>query len=317
MLRTETIRAFDPDKKIRREIEDALESLREFRRKYPLTEPKFLESLTADTLYKKGEEYFFLWIQYRLSALGQIGIGSDKPFVSACKRLDDFKGLLRIAIDPTKSLREKIDAHWGTISGMGGDKIIPKKIIACYDERVLPVFKTKDMKYFYTQIIGPLPSGFDSFSLGEQYEFLTQGLINEKQNHADTKDWPNAYFMRFLYQMYPPPKDTTAWSRPAKAQPLSNIGLLFSPRTHEEMVFLFAKLHDKVGFPYIKQVQSAYPDVCALDRDGKERKIEIEVLASQFDHQPKGCDTIVCWENDLETTPKDWPEIIQLRDYMP
>lgn len=316
MLRTEIIKAFDTDGKFKEEINKSIKLLHQFRKKYPLVEPNFIDKLTADDLYKKGGDYFFKWIQWGLSTLGRIGIGSDRAFLSACEKLTDFKELLRIAVDPTKSLSEKIDAPWGRISGMGGDENIPKKIIACYDDRVLPVFKTEHMKYFYSQIVGPLPSNYDSFSLGRQYEFLTQGLIKEKQNHQDTKDWENAYFMRFLYEMHAPPEDKATWGRTVEAQPLSSIGLLFSPQAHEEMLFLFAKLHDKVGFPYVTQVQTAYPDIYVLDINREIKKIEIEVLASQFDHDPKGCDVIVCWENDLETAPEDWPEIIQLKDYM-
>jgi hypothetical protein len=82
------------------------------------------------------------------------------------------------------------------------------------------------------------------------------------------------------------------------------------------MMFLFSKLHEKAGFPYITKIQAAYPDVYALDNDRTVKRIEIETYASQFDHDPKGCEYIVCWENDLESVPEDWPEIIQLKDYL-
>jgi hypothetical protein len=122
--------------------------------------------------------------------------------------------------------------------------------------------------------------------------------------------------MRFLYEIYPPPRKQIVWEMLPPPQPLSKLGLLFEPRSHEEVVFPFSKLHEKVGFPYITLLQATYPDIYALDIDRAVKRIEVEVYASQFNHDPKGCDFIVCWENDLETKPEDWPEIIQLKDHL-
>ncbi len=313
---TEKVKNFDTDGKFKKEIAKSLTLLLQFRKEYPVNDPDFVANMTADDLYKKGGDYFFKWIQYTLSGIGRIGIGSDRSFLKACERVADFKELLQIAADPTKSLAEKIDAPWDRISGMGGDRVIPKKIITSYDDKVIPIFKTEDMEYFHSQLVGPFSSSYDSLTLGQKYELLTQALIKEKQSHTETKEWGNAYLMRFLYEMYPPPRDKISWVKPIIPQPLSGVGLLFSPQTHEEMVFLFAKMHDKIGFPYITRVQTAYPDVFVLDQDRKIKGVEIEVIASQFDHDPKKCDVIVCWENDLDTVPEDWPEIIQLKDYM-
>lgn len=130
------------------------------------------------------------------------------------------------------------------------------------------------------------------------------------QESHETKEWNNAYFMRFLYEMYPPPRQPPPWGKPTP-QPLNKLGLLFEPQTHEEMIFLFSKMHEKIGFPYVTQIQTAYPDVLALDNNRT-----VKNFASQFHHDPKGCDFIVCWENDLEIVPEDWPEIIQLKDYL-
>jgi len=101
MLRTEIIKAFDTDGRIKKEINESIKSLHQFRKKYPLTKLNFIDKLTADDLYKKGEDYFFRWIQRRLSALGRIGIGSDRAFLGACEKLVDFKELLRIAVAST------------------------------------------------------------------------------------------------------------------------------------------------------------------------------------------------------------------------
>lgn len=114
-----------------------------------------------------------------------------------------FKGLLKIVIDEEKTLAEKVDASWESISGMGGDKHLAKKIIYCYHDDVLPIFKTDDLKLFF-ELLGKqnLPSNYDSMSLGEKIQFLNQELLNVKESCAETKDWDNVYFMWFLYVTY-------------------------------------------------------------------------------------------------------------------
>ena len=81
-------------------------------------------------------------------------------------------------------------------------------------------------------------------------------------------------------------------------------------------MFLFSKLHEKIGFFYITKIQKEYPDIYAINSERAIKRLEIETYASQFNHDPKGCDFIVCWENDLEERQDDWPEIIQLKDYI-
>lgn len=216
-------------------------------------------------------------IEFTLRPLGRVVVGSAIAYQNACKQIDDFKELLRIAVDDEKTLAEKVDAPWERISGMGGDKIIAKKIIACYDDNVLPIFKTSDLEYFFNLFVGRqnLPSNYDDMSLGEKYQFLNQSLIKVKDATPETKNWNNAYFMRFLYEMFPPPREKIVWGKPAPApQPLNKLGLLFEPQTHEEMMFLFSKLHEKIGFPYITKIQAAYPDVYALDNDRTVKRID-------------------------------------------
>jgi len=314
---SEKAKMFDPNGEIRREIDAALKLLEQFRKKYPFKDdPASINDLTPDDLFKKGEDYFFKWIEFTLAPLGHITTYAT-VYRNACSQLEDFKDLLRIAVDKNKSLAEKVDAPWERISGMGGDKHIAKKIISCYDDNVLPIFRTKDLEYFFNLFVGrlKLPSNYDAMSVGEKYQFLNQALIKVKESIPETKEWSNAYFMRFLYETFPPPPRGSPPEKPAP-QPLNKLGLLFEPQTHEEMMFLFSKLHEKIGFPYITKIQAAYPDIYALDNDRTVKRIEIETFASQFDHDPEGCDFIVCWENDLENVSEDWPEIIQLKDYL-
>ena len=194
---------FDKSGKYRRKVDDVLELLEQFRRKYPFKDqPEFIDNLTAEDIFKEGEEYFFRWIVYELKDLGYIG-GYPTAFRNACDNLDFFKGLLRIVIDEEKTLAEKVDASWEKIRGMGKDKHLAKKIIYCYHDDVLPIFKTDDLELFFKLLsTHNLPSNYDSMSLGEKYQFFNQELLNVKESCAETKDWDNIYFMWFLYVTY-------------------------------------------------------------------------------------------------------------------
>jgi hypothetical protein len=318
----EKLKEFDKSGKRKREIDDALKLLRRFRQKYPFKEdPKSIDDLTADDVFKKGGDYFFRWVEHRLKPLGHLTIHGATVYRNARNQVEDFKALLRIVVDESKTLAEKVDAPWNRISGMGGDKHIAKKIIFCFnDENALPIFKTADLEYFFDELVGrfKLPSNYGSMSKGEKYQFLTRTLLNVKEGLPETKDWEITYFSRFLYDMYPPPRPSPPpEGKPSEPKPLSELGLLFEPQSHDEVMFLFSKLHEKIGFPYITKIQATYPDVFALDNDRMIKRIEIETYASQFEgHDPKSCDFIVCWENDLEEDRKGWPEIIQLKDYL-
>lgn len=74
--------------------------------------------------------------------------------------------------------------------------------------------------------------------------------------------------------------------------------------THEEIVFLFARIFSALGFDYIKQIRTEYPD-CICVKDNKEVRVEFEPVLSAFrDHIGKDdlnlCKYIVCWKDDLD-----------------
>lgn len=99
---------------------------------------------------------------------------------------------------------------------------------------------------------------------------------------------------------------------------LKTLGLHKIPSYENEVIFLFSKLHTELGFPKIKEIHpTKYPDVIALDKEGKERKVELEVFASGFNHDPKGSDFIICWSNDLEDEKtKKLPRIISIEEFL-
>lgn len=79
----------------------------------------------------------------------------------------------------------------------------------------------------------------------------------------------------------------------------SDIMGMEDPEYESGVVSLFSKMHQFLGFPYLKTVQSRFPDCTAIDKSGKEVRIEFEEPSDSFDHDPKKCDLIVCWKDNL------------------
>lgn len=99
--------------------------------------------------------------------------------------------------------------------------------------------------------------------------------------------------------------------RPKKE--LNKYGLLFEPDNEQEVVFLFTKIHERLGFKYIKTMQITYPDCIAIDENGNEIRIEFEFKSSRFNHNLAGCDLIICWEHDDKLCTK---RVICLKDVL-
>lgn len=92
------------------------------------------------------------------------------------------------------------------------------------------------------------------------------------------------------------------------------IDLLFEPVDEMGVVYLFAKHHRELGFPFIVKMRRKYPDVIAIDNKGEKAQIELEYRSSGFNHDSKGCEYIVCWIDDLEENmKKNLPKIIDLK----
>lgn len=74
--------------------------------------------------------------------------------------------------------------------------------------------------------------------------------------------------------------------------------------SHEEIVFLFAKIHDRLGFQAIRLIQTPYPDCIAI-KDNEEKRIEFEVKTTDFYPKHRGaessCNYIICWVDDKDT----------------
>lgn len=97
--------------------------------------------------------------------------------------------------------------------------------------------------------------------------------------------------------------------------PINFEGLIYGPLNENGVIFLFSKIHDKLGFN-IEAVQAAFPDAKGRRKTQKGWEdvwIEFEYKSSSFkvrNHDPKECDIIVCWEHDWKDCPI---EVIELK----
>lgn len=333
----EKARAFDSDQKIKRMVDKALELTRKFNSRYPWrARPQLIDNLVPEDLYNPGHPgYFFDWIEHKLKPLGHIYIGHAGGWENAASNIHEFKLLLKTAVDDRKPLHQKVDAPWQNIKMWGGDKHIAKKIINCFYPSInIYGYKTSDLERF-CEIVGITETAienesntkygevYDNLSMGKKYELLNYLLSNFKNSLTETRNWHNNYFMRFLYSTFkeelsPRASQITRGLTPS-FKPLMGDALLYEPRTEQEVLYLFSRHHRKLGFTYIKRIQQDFPDVIALDDRADEKRIELELFASEFEshrHPPQGCDFIVCWENDKQNPPSNWPRIIALKEIL-
>lgn len=93
-------------------------------------------------------------------------------------------------------------------------------------------------------------------------------------------------------------------------------GLQHAPVNEQGVVFLFGMVCNELGFA-VEAVRTSYPD-CEAKRRVKARRgfvwervrIEFEYCSRDFDHDPNGCDVIVCWEHNWPECPL---EVIELK----
>lgn len=330
------IKEFEKKWEHKEKFEEAWERRSEFLKLFPFREhPESIDKLTAEQIYnpRGDKDYFFNWIEHKLKGLGHLSIGSARVWENARENVNTLKQLLKIIVDDSVSIADKIDAHWEDIKGFGGDRHIAKKILYCYyPEKVLSTYKTEDLEDFSDSFdlryrekaYEKYGKDYDLLSVGQKFEFLNELLLLFKNQHSKMKNWSNGEFGGLLYQCYPPSRITEDRSGIKSSKrilkPFSPYGLTSEPKYEQEVVFLFSKFHIQLGFPLITKIAPAFPDAEALDKDGKHRKIEFEVLSSDFinhSHDPKACDFIICWEDDLseeQKQRKSLPKVISLKE---
>jgi hypothetical protein len=320
-------KVFENNVDMKKAVEKAWQQHTEFLKRYPFREhPENIELLTPDKIYNPGaEDYFFKWIEHKTKELGHLTIYGANVWANARNQLETLKSLLRLAVDDDKGLSEKVDAHWEDIKGFGGDKHIAKKVIFCYyPKEVVPIFNTAHLEHFANELgidfrreaLETYGKSYDVLSVGQTFALFNGIFLILKHEHEEFKRWDNTFFGRLLYDTLPPQKMSPPGTREAK--PLHSIGILFEPEYEQEVVYLFSVFHRDLGFPYIIKIRNEFPDAVVMTKDKEPKKVEFEVHASDFlvhGHDKKGCDYIVCWENDLEEDDaKNLPEIIAIKD---
>ena len=197
--------AFDRNGLIKAEIEKALLLLKDFRIKFPFSEnPVSIDWLSPDDIFKEtssevGE--FFRYLEYYLEPLGHLTIQSSVVYRNIRTQLEDFKALLRVAVDKKKSLAEKVDARWETISRLGQDKQVAKKIVFCFNYesgKVVPIFSTAHLKFFVNKVVEKPSNPRKYYSLGEEYADLTSELIQDQRKPAHNQNMGNRLFRQIL-----------------------------------------------------------------------------------------------------------------------
>lgn len=316
--------------------EECMEKYTEFLKLFPFKEqPETIDKLTVQQIYNPGgdKNYFFNYLEHKLRGLGALSVGSARVWENARDNLGTLKELLKIAVDDSISLADKIDSHWEKIKGFGGDRHIAKKIIYCYyPELIVPAYKTDDLEDFsdiFSLDHGKLAyekykMDYSLLSVGQKFELFNDLLIELKNSYAELKNWDNVMFMWFLYTEFPVSRQinriTNKPSARNKIKPFSPLGLIAEPKYEQEVVFLFSKYHMKLGFPMIVRIAPAFPDAEVIDENRKHKKIEFEVTSNDFinhGHNPKECDYIICWEDNLtddQKKRKELPQVIALKD---
>ncbi|MGH7242753.1 MAG: hypothetical protein ACREJD_04990 [Phycisphaerales bacterium] len=102
----------------------------------------------------------------------------------------------------------------------------------------------------------------------------------------------------------------------AFGNPLDGCDMLHAPTNEQGVVMLFGMLAKELGF-VIELVRTGYPD-CEAKRQGEDDKwrrvlIEFEYLSGNFNHDPRGCDLIVCWEHNTKENEVD---VLELKSVM-
>lgn len=115
-------------------------------------------------------------------------------------------------------------------------------------------------------------------------------------------------------------------SRKITGDIFNKFGMVYEPTEELEVIYLFAKLSDKLKFRVLKIQSKHFPDCEAQMKTNKgkweDKTIEFEIHSSDFKNHLEAirngtrCDFIVCWEDDWKNPPKEIEdiEIIELRN---
>jgi len=91
-------------------------------------------------------------------------------------------------------------------------------------------------------------------------------------------------------------------------RPLHFGNMTYEPTNEQGVIFLFGMASRHLGFDSIEYLGPDFPDCEGKRRiSGRQQlqhvKIEFEFRSASYDHDPKGCDVIVCWEHNWKECP--------------
>jgi hypothetical protein len=308
------------DERVRR----ARTQLEKFAKRFPFRDhPEMIQDLGPSSVYEKGSrDSFFYWVEFGTYDVGHITVYDASNFEDTKTDLPTLKDLLKTAVDNSLKLYEKVDAPWDKFRGFGGDRHIPKKIIALmYPENVLPIFNTNHFEYISSRLGLDLDriakslfqKDYEESTVGEKFQAFNQAISKWRQENCPEVD--SLALARFLYEKFPPPSREITRLIRDRAGVLSFSGLLFEPENELGVVSIFSMYHRELGFPFIVKIQNGFPDATVVSDEGESVVIEFEYKASGFiqhGHPARSCDLIVCWENDLSENPG--PAVLALKD---
>lgn len=303
----------------REEAEKDMKALKEFIELFPFRKnPSLIDELTPEKLYDTGKSRvsFFHFFQFRLRRVGAITIYRDKPWREACAKIDLFKQLLKLIVDDSIPIHEKVDdGRWSQLKGWGGDKHYVKKLLFIYyPEKLIPTFKTELLE---DKVNGlglsdkaedeaqrRFNERLENLTVGKKFEIYNEIFVNfVKSILPSNYEMDTCAIARLLDEFIPPPKPIISRKSVESPTPLSRVPMLYEPINELGVVLLFGMHHRELGFPYIIKVQQSFPDMIALDEEGNYCRIEFEYKSSSFiqhGHDPNDCDYIVCWIDDLD-----------------
>ena len=197
---------------LNQQLKKAYKNYEKFLKLYPFKDhPEKIDSITANDIYNPGKKPYFLYcIEFGLKELGHIRVGTAAYAENAKKEINKFKKLLKITVDDSISIAEKVDANWDEITYFGGDRLIAKKIIFCYNPaKILPIYKTEYLEHFVNSIVKSFKSkpnkfnkNYNDLTLGEKFEYLNDILLKFKNDFIET-EMDNVVFSGLLYEFWP------------------------------------------------------------------------------------------------------------------
>jgi hypothetical protein len=102
---------------------------------------------------------------------------------------------------------------------------------------------------------------------------------------------------------------------PVYGAPLNYRNVTYAPTNELGVVLLFGMVSKALSFESIQRVGPDFPDCEALRRvrggQLQRKLIEFEYKSREFNHDPNGCNVIVCWEHNWKECPSSL-EVIEL-----